>query len=852
MTTTCASCGGPTPNDVPDASVMECTRTFTFEAGDSEGAPSPLSAAAGQVRAGRLATEELPANENGLGTVAAGDFVLANNRIAVIIEDVGDSDIYDPWGGKIVGLAKVREGALVEPADFGEAMIGLGRFTLRTTSVSVLNDGTNGEPAVVRASGLMTAVPVIDEFTRPLLPGNYADIPAAFDYTLDADSESVDIDVHFGYDGTTPLRVNTVLHAFIQGNRMPRYAPNVGFEIGPDAIPYIGFTNENGSGYAWSIPDAPIVPFFTESGFSGYTAPPLTLAACAQTDVHMVHVVVGGPGVDGLRQAVARDSNETLQTVSGVVRDANGAPAAGVHVHALVDENHYIGRVTSDADGAFSLHLPSELSAVKLLAFRRGDAVLGPVDFNDLSASLDLTLAPAGTLRITISDAADMSALPARVQVVADTGNPDLADIYGEERFGNDRLFMEYPTGGSLDLHVAAGGYRVVVSHGYEYEILDTHVNVTADAVTTVDAQLEHVVDTTGILCGDFHIHTHRSTDSSDDVHVKVAGAVGDGVELLVRSDHEWIGDFQPIIDEMSLSPWAMGISSEEFTTTVWGHFGVFPLIADPTRANGGAEPWAYMLPPAAFARIRARPERPALIINHPRSTGGLGNGFAYFEAAGYDPDTGLADRSDLWDETFNLVEVFNESSFEENRNRTVRDWFSFLSHGRHVFAVGSSDSHTIATTPVGYPRTCLSLGTDDPRAVTPNIVRDTLEAGHSVVSGGIYVTATASGRSSGETVTGAGSMTSVDVVVQAASWVDVQTLEVIVDGVTTQTIALSPDMADPSNPAVRFRGSFDINVSNGATGSYVVFVAAGAESLQPVHPGRMPFGVTNPIFFTR
>ena len=40
--------------------------------------------------------------------------------------------------------------------------------------------------------------------------------------------------------------------------------------------------------------------------------------------------------------------------------------------------------------------------------------------------------------------------------------------------------------------------------------------------------------------------------------------------------------------------------------------------------------------------------------------------------------------------------------------------------------------------------------------------------------------------------------------------------------------------------------------VSDAATGSYVIVVAHGDEPLDPVHPGKRPFGVTNPIFLFR
>ena len=75
-----------------------------------------------------------------------------------------------------------------------------------------------------------------------------------------------------------------------------------------------------------------------------------------------------------------------------------------------------------------------------------------------------------------------------------------------------------------------------------------TTVTVAAGADVRVDAALEHVVDTTNIQCGDFHIHTWRSNDSGDDAIDKVAQAIADGVEMPVRSDHEWVGDFSPEI----------------------------------------------------------------------------------------------------------------------------------------------------------------------------------------------------------------------------------------------------------------------------------------------------------------
>jgi hypothetical protein len=243
------------------------------------------------------------------------------------------------------------------------------------------------------------------------------------------------------------------------------------------------------------------------------------------------------------------------------------------------------------------------------------------------------------------------------------------------------------------------------------------------------------------------------------------------------------------------------------------------------------------------FDAVRARPEQPVVIINHPHS------GKNYFPYVGYDPATGTASSASDWDTKFTLIEVFNDSGWLANRQGTVADWLGILRAGRRVFAVGSSDSHGIASSPVGYPRTCLAVGTDDPRQLSPNLVRDQLAGGHGTVSGGIYVTAAIGNAGPGDTTTGAGSPQMVDVTVQAATWIDVTAIDVIVDGETVDTIPIMPADANSGNPVIRWHQPIPVTVR--ASGGFVVIAAYGTQPLEPVHPGRIPFGVTNPIFVT-
>src|SRR5690349_16399818 len=126
-----------------------CTPPPGPAVGSLDGHPDPLGAGPNEARAGRITAAELPAVPSGLITWKPGDFVLANDKVAIVIEDVGDSDLYDPWGGRPVGLARVAGGHLIEPAYFGELFFLTGRSTIVTESVSVIHDGSDGKPAII-------------------------------------------------------------------------------------------------------------------------------------------------------------------------------------------------------------------------------------------------------------------------------------------------------------------------------------------------------------------------------------------------------------------------------------------------------------------------------------------------------------------------------------------------------------------------------------------------------------------------------------------------------------------------------------------------------------------------------
>jgi hypothetical protein len=849
--------GGDDEGPTPDAGPNECPAVEPFPIGDPDGHPEPLGAGPDQARAGRIAEEELPEVPSGLITWKGGDFVLANDRIAVVIEDVGASDLYDPWGGRPVGVARVEGGVLVDPANFGEFFLLTGRSTVLTQSVTVLNDGSNGEAAVIRTRGPLRPLPFIDILAAPLATFDH---DAVIDYELAPGAEHVTIRTSYQSHRTRDQDVASILHALMYTERMPLFLPNSGFSTAFSDDEYMALVDDAATSWSY-VPGggARLGVGLAASGFVGTATGGFTVPACGTTTRVHAELVIGGPGLDGIQAATARFLQHAQREITGTVERTGAGPVAGVRVHAVGTDGTYYSRATTDADGGFALHVPAD-ATVTLETYRRGDAGTSATHApSDGPAAL--AIPNVGRIHVTALDAGSGAALPARVQVLPVGGGPAIPSVpehYGEPEIPSGRLQVEYTMTGDVTVTAPPGAWEVVVSRGYEYELERRDVTVVAGATAAVDVALERSVATPGVVCGDFHVHTDRSNDSADPGLYKVASAVADGVELPVRSDHEWVGDFAAEITSLGVGAWAKGIGSIELTSMeVWGHMGVFPLTADPAQVNHGAPRWqtyptaedpdapvTLLSPPAVFDAVRARPEQPVVIINHPR---GNTNYFGYVRL---DPATGLVDPASLpdWDTQFTLIEVFNNSSWTDNLGGNVADWFGLLRAGRHVFAVGSSDSHGVKGSPVGYPRTCIPVDTDDPSAVSAALVRDRMAAGHHTVSGGIYVTAQVGTAGPGDTASGLGPSAEVDVEIQAATWIDVDAIDVVVDGTVVDTIPIMPGDADPDNPVVRWRGAIPVTVSAAGNG-FVVIAAYGDAAMQPVHAGKRPFGVTNPIF---
>jgi hypothetical protein len=828
---------GPAPQERCEGNL----ETSRFPGG-GEGHADPFGAkASGQARAGRVRDASqvvLPAN--GRVRPRVGDFVLANDKIAVYVAGRDRADGYIPFGGKVLAIEPVGDDGRPKGASqYGESLFLYGLQTVLPETVSVINDGSDGKAAIVRASGVLENVPFTDIFSA-LLPEKYG-FPVAYDYVLEPGAEKLSVRVTMTNTRTEAVDLTTSQNfGFFHDYRSATFTAEHGFDTASGDSAFVANDGADAA-FLFRVPGKTIEAGISVSGFQLFRVKGGSLDACQTKTFDFVDIVSGAPGIDGVLEASRRAYGEPAwREVRGQVTESDGGPpVAGALVHATAPDGRYLTRARTDTSGAFVLHVPA--GAAALVPTARGFALPAPTPLGEGDASVTLTVPRQATLVVTAKDALSGEVLPARVQVVPEASFAAAPKEFGAPDEARGRLHQAFTTTGSVELLVPPGQHRVIVTRGYEYEVYDQPITVTAGETTPVEASLARSVDSTGVMCADFHIHSFFSVDSHDTVVEKVKSAVADGLDIPVSSEHDWIVDFQPIITQLGLQKWAFGFASEELTTFTYGHFGVIPIVPRPEQVNMGAVDWTRKSPAQLFSDVAALPEQPILIVNHPS-----GGSFAgYFSQSVLDRATGKG-TPDLWSEAFHGIEVFNASDFESNREGSVADWFALLNAGKAFFAVGSSDSHHIRTAPVGYPRTCMRLGHDDPAQVSASGVRDILRSGAATISGGLLMEVVGPG---GIGPGGTATAGEYQVTVRSPSWIEASTLEVIVDGATTQMIDLTAASAGAGK-------LYEAKVSVTGTASrprhWVVFHARGpaGKDLAPLHPGDRPFAVSNPIWF--
>jgi hypothetical protein len=395
------------------------------------------------------------------------------------------------------------------------------------------------------------------------------------------------------------------------------------------------------------------------------------------------------------------------------------------------------------------------------------------------------------------------------------------------------------------------GTYRLTVTRGTEYAPIDLgEVVLGPEAGAVVRGDLRRVIETEGELAGEFHVHSAPSFDSDVPLDQRVLSLAAEGVEVFASTDHDTAGDFSGAIAVMGLGRHLHWIRGDEITADGFGHFNAFPLPEDvePERDL------PHLEPSVAQIVARAREVVPSAIIqlNHP-----LWNQhpIGYWSLAGFDPSTGRA-RMDLYSR-FDAVEVFNAHVLDESPavsaslDEVIDAWMTTVDLGQSATATANTDTHRLAKTPPGWPRTYVRVPTDDPGEVTDVMVSAALRAGDATLTSGPHLRATVGGARLGALVPVSGGGVTVSISLQAPAFVPVERVEVIVN----HAVFATREVTEPPRDGARAQ-SWSIPVTLSRDGWIVV--RTRATDPVPLDPGGdharpLPsMAMTNPIFVDR
>ncbi len=404
------------------------------------------------------------------------------------------------------------------------------------------------------------------------------------------------------------------------------------------------------------------------------------------------------------------------------------------------------------------------------------------------------------------------------------------------------------------------GRYRALATRGPEYTVSIEPFELAAGGSHTL--RLEPPVraaETPGWLATELHLHSAESFDSSFPMPDQLRAFAAQGVEWVVATEHDRVVDPAPVIAALGLGGRMVGVPGVEVTTTVGageapytiGHENVFPWPPEPGAYRGGAPPAEGQRLRDLAHRVRSRDSAgpsPLLQLNHARANDGRTQEDLYFLShlgvvgEPYEPWRPLSEEPNrvllepdpehgLRDLDFDAMELLNGT--ERGRYPMLRaDWVSLLLQGERITATANSDSHDARETP-GLPRTYVRV--DGTGADTEGVVA-ALRAGRAYGTSGPLLDATLGEAGIGDTFVGSAGTLAIHV--QAAPWVPVDELRVLVNGERVHVEALQGG------------GRFEVPLTFERDAFVTVEVEGAPRGLYAlIHPGLLPLAFSNPIW---
>ncbi len=591
--------------------------------------------------------------------------------------------------------------------------------------------------------------------------------------------------------------------------------------------------------------------------------------------------------------------------VEGAVVGPDEVGLGGARVTAVDGSGRTMNQARTDEDGNYAMALPAGNYEIKARLPGRANLTppVVPVDADAEVAVDDIVLDEAGEIVVQVRTP-DGEPTPARVSLICIDDCPAKATTNEKDTvfdgLPDDFVTVEWAgVSGEVSFAAHPGEYELVVSRGMEWslwpegadELGGEVVEVLAGESTSVSAEIAQVLDSSGALSADFHVHAVPSMDSTTPKEDRVLTFLTEGVDVLVSSDHDVIADYGPAAEALGATDHMATIVGSEVTTSVLGHFNGFPLEHDPTSRVGGALDWGGGTGPALspgeiYDWFESHPGEQVVQLNHPdisfMAYADVLRGKVYgdpdelrLRAPDYDPDTG---DLGIWDDGFSAMEVMNGHGMDRVWG-VMRWWLTLIGRGETKAGTAVTDTHTRYGDSLGsVPRSFVFVGddADDPGDFDQDHFVQSVNSAEMIGTNGPFVEVTATNAHGdtaglGHVLQTEGEAVTVQLRIQVPEWISVDTVELLknLESVVTEPGEYNTDPIEPTERFEfelteehlqvvatgemehrRYEKTIEIEIETDVD-SYLVFLVRGEEDMYPVVPWTdvEPFAFTNPIY---
>ncbi|MCA9128323.1 MAG: CehA/McbA family metallohydrolase [Planctomycetales bacterium] len=518
-----------------------------------------------------------------------------------------------------------------------------------------------------------------------------------------------------------------------------------------------------------------------------------------------------------------------------------------------------LGLMESDEQGFVRTELVSGEYTATINAIGREQRI-HEFEIESKPVSNSITLKPASRVRAHIADADD-EPIAAKVQFVGIDGTetPDFGPDSAIAAIKN----VVYCAHGNFSQPIDPGKYRVIVSHGPEYDAEILELEVLPGGLHDINCRLPRTVDTTGWISAEFHSHSSPSGDNVSHQTGRVLNLLAEHIEFAPCTEHNRVDTYADDLQLLGATQAMATCTGMELTGSPLpiNHQNAFPIHRHPHLQDGGG-PDTDADPVKQIERLALWDNSNAKVVqtNHPNLPQILGD-----RDLDGKPDGGFHGMLDFMDvvEIHPPQDIFETPALTiapKDKNNRMFYWMQLLNLGYRIPGVVNTDAH-YNFHGSGWLRNYLRSSAMTPSEISVEEVIHVCEHGQMVMTTGPFLEVGLVANDKvgklhgvGEEVLLGQEQAALYVRIQCSNWLDVNRVQVFANGRPLEGFNFTRQShpAYFSNEVIRFEQLLDLPTFEEDTHLIVATIGEGLK-LGPVmgpQQGELPpVAVANPIF---